>query len=427
MYATALILFVGLAEQKPVPRVQEAPVVRSFYRAVLKTPGGELPFLLTIAAQNGDFVAAISNGSDQTPVSRAVADGAELTLELDPYDSTIEALGDEGSDWAHGRYSTRMRGTWKKRIGKDQWAQLEFFAEPYKGFRFKPLSKPAGAESSYPPIVGRWSVRFSKSDDPAVGIFKELPDGQIEGTFLTTTGDYGFLGGSYEHGKLRLSNFDGAHAFLFEAQMQTDGTLKGDFWSRAASHETWTAKRDDNASLPDGFSLSNWTGGKPLADMKFPNLAGQLRSLDDPAFQGKARVLEIFGSWCPNCNDAAKYLADLDRRYRAKGLSIVGLAFELTGDLARDTAQVQKFIERNDVEYPVLIAGVSEKTAAAAAFPLLDRIRAYPTTILLHADGTVRAVHTGFSGPATGPEYDKLKRKFEDLIAELLAASPAGK
>jgi len=47
-------------------------------------------------------------------------------------------------------------------------------------------------------------------------------------------------------------------------------------------------------------------------------------------------------------------------------------------------------------------------------------VRAYPTTVFLRADGSVRAVHQGFSGPATGAEHQKLRQDFERLIAELL-------
>ena len=69
----------------------------------------------------------------------------------------------------------------------------------------------------------------------------------------------------------------------------------------------------------------------------------------------------------------------------------------------------------------MLVAGVSDKKKASAALPVLDRLRAYPTTIFLDAAGKVHAVHTGFSGPATGEAHQKLRAKFEGLIEEMLA------
>ena len=146
-----------------------------------------------------------------------------------------------------------------------------------------------------------------------------------------------------------------------------------------------------------------------------------MRSLADPELSGKARVIEVFGTWCPNCHDASHYLADLHRRFRDKGLVVVGLAFELTGDLPRDTDQVKTFAERHKVEYPLLIAGISDREKASASLPMLDKLRAYPTLIVLDREGKVRAVYTGFSGPATGEAYTAFQHKFESLIESLLA------
>ena len=84
------------------------------------------------------------------------------------------------------------------------------------------------------------------------------------------------------------------------------------------------------------------------------------------SFAGRARLLVVFGSWCPNCNDEAAYLRELDQRYRDKGLSILGLAFERTGDLEVDRAQVKAYAAHHELRFPILVAGVADK---AKAFP----------------------------------------------------------
>ena len=48
---------------------------------------------------------------------------------------------------------------------------------------------------------------------------------------------------------------------------------------------------------------------------------------------------------------------------------------------------------------------------------LIDRIRSYPTTIFVNADQSIKAIHTGFTGPATGKAYKDLKTRFESIIA----------
>jgi len=196
--------------------------------------------------------------------------------------------------------------------------------------------------------------------------------------------------------------------------------LTGDFWSRDTWHETWVAKRNPHAKLPDAFTQTQWVDSVSLDDLHYPDTQGKTRSLVDPAFFGKARLIVVFGTWCPNCNDASDYLVELHKRYEDQGLSILGLAFELTGDFDRDARQVKKYAAKHGIEYPILIAGVSDKTQATKAFPLLDRIRSYPTTIFMNGEGKVMAVHTGFTGPATGKAYHDLRAKFESIIESML-------
>jgi thiol-disulfide isomerase/thioredoxin len=132
-------------------------------------------------------------------------------------------------------------------------------------------------------------------------------------------------------------------------------------------------------------------------------------------------VLEVFGSWCPNCNDASAFLVELDRKYRGQGVAVVALAFELTGDKARDAKQLETYIAHHNIGYPVLLAGVADTEEASKRLPMIDKLRAFPTTIFIDRGGRVRAVHTGFSGPATGVEYAKLRSKFESILNAMLA------
>ena len=94
--------------------------------------------------------------------------------------------------------------------------------------------------------------------------------------------------------------------------------------------------------------------------------------------------------------------------------------FELTGDFGRDAEQVRRYLQRHRSDYPVLIAGLSDKKHASKQLPFLDKVRSYPTTIFLDANGNVRAIHTGFTGPATGKAHDEMRAKFEKLIEEIL-------
>ena len=384
---------------------QAAPSFAGVWRVALHSPGGELPFLLEIVDRDGTFDAQVINGEERIPVPDCVIDAGELLLDFPHFDSRIRLNGD----------GEEMKGLWTKARGASKVTTM-VVAASRAGQRFAKVDE---AKHS-PEFSGVWKVKFASSDDPAEARFNVRPDGEARGTFLTTTGDYRFLAGRAEGGELRLSCFDGAHAFLFHARLDGEG-LAGDFWSRDSWHETWTAQRDPAFRIADAFEEVKWTAERPLSEYRFPDLDGKERALDDPAFDGKARILHIFGSWCPNCHDSSAFMKELLAEYGERGLSVLGLAFELSEDFDLASRQVRRYLEHHDVAYPVLVSGIADKTAATKSLGLIDRVKSYPTTIFLHADGRLRAIHSGFTGPATGEDYLALKSRFRAIVEELLA------
>ena len=128
----------------------------------------------------------------------------------------------------------------------------------------------------------------------------------------------------------------------------------------------------------------------------------------------------LFGTWCPNCNDLTDYLVELHGKYGDLGLGILGLAFEVSEELARNTRIVREYAEHHGAEFPMLLAGGLDKEEASKRFPLVDKVRAYPTTLFVDREGAVQAVYTGFSGPATGSAHVRLRDAFEARIEALL-------
>ena len=420
------LLFFMLVLPNQAQAAQPGTLASGTWRAELVSPGGNLPFLMEIAgdanaAEGQDkLVATLVNGRERIPVGVTIWEGGSVVFDLH-YDAQLLARVDP-----KGR---EMTGEWIKRRGPESYSRLPFRAVQGESVRFPHEASVAsaapggGADVAAPSVAGRWAARFESDPDPTVGLFEPGPGGTLLGTFETTTGDYRHLEGVQEGRALRLSGFDGAHAFLFLATLGADGTLSGDFWSGEDHHETWTARRDESAALPDAFAQTGFQD-VPLGELVFPDLDGVSRTLDAPEFAGRARILEVFGSWCPNCHDASEELVRLSQRYGSRGLSIVGLAFERTGDPQHDALQVRLFAQRHGVTWPLLLAGTPDKAQAASRLRLVDELKGFPTTIFLHGDGRVRAVHTGFSGPATGEDFRKQQQAFESIIEELLAEAP---
>lgn len=388
------------------------PKLDGTWRAVLTSPGGELPFILRISRRG----AAVVNGEERVSVSGVDVDGQRVAIRFDWYDSAIHAtLSDDGNS---------MTGDWTRTVPSGL-ARLPFRATRGAQPRFLP-AKIDALPTSLRDVSGIWKAEFRDSDgvSPARGEFhQDRATGRVTGTFLTPTGDHRYLEGSFQNGLLRLSTFDGAHAFLFQARASNDGKLSGDYWSRDSYHASWTATRTDDsgATLPDGWKDVGLTNSAGRLQFRFPDLDGNPVSLSDDRFRGKVVLVNIFGSWCPNCNDEAPLLAAWDRKYRAQGLEIVGLAYEFTGNAARDGEMLRRFARRYHIGYPLLLAGVSDKSKASATLPDLTGVLAYPTSLFIGRDGNVKKIYSGFSGPGTGGHYQKLRAEFEMEIGALLA------
>jgi thiol-disulfide isomerase/thioredoxin len=409
----SFLLAVTLAACRPSGRLKSA-AIEGTWRAVLSSPGGELPFALRITRRGDVLKGIVVNGAEQAPASAVSVAGSSVTIRFDWYDSAISAsVSDDGN---------AMTGAWTK-TGSTGPSRMLFHATRGQQPRFRSAAVASG--SSINDVTGIWKAEFvdSQGASPARGEFHQDPGtNRVAGTFLTPTGDDRYLEGSFENGVLRLSTFDGAHAFLFHARASIDGRLSGDYWSRDSYHATWTATRTDDAgaTLPDGWKDVGLTNTDGRFQFRFPDLAGNPVSLSDDRFRGKVVLVNIFGSWCPNCNDEAPFLAAMDRKDRHQGLEIVGLAYELTGKAPRDREMVRRFAARHGIDYTLLLAGVSDKAKASATLPDITRVLAFPTSIFIGRDGRVRKIYSGFAGPGTGQHYDQLRTEIETLIGALL-------
>ena len=391
----------------PDPLAELATPRAGVWHAWLDSPGGPLPFGLELTQGTNGWTAVIQNGIERIEIDEVVVDSTSVTLRIPHYQAELEAsLADRGE---------RLKGTWTKVKPNDTTDTLPFHATFGPAPRFEPL-RVLGEPS---PVGGRWAVDFDSEDLMSVGIFDQLGT-LATGTFLTPLGDYRYLAGSIEGNQLRLSTFDGAHAFLFTATMDPKGALNGDFWSGSKWHETWTATRDDDVTLPDALALTRVDERVDWSAVSFPDLDGRPRTLADPAWSESPRLVQIMGTWCPNCNDQTDLLVELDRTYSARGLQIVSVAFEHSADPKRNASVVQRYKDHHGATWTYLVGGLSNKEQASQSLPFLDRVRSYPTLLFVDRTGVVQATWTGFSGPAAPREHAELRATFEREVEAIL-------
>lgn len=371
---------------------------------------GELPFTFdVIYNSDSTFYIEIENGAEKIRVDdisygreRATLDDTIL-INFPEFDTYIKAKFKEGV----------MQGDWFVSYKEDY--SIPFIAKYGKGFRFTELTK-----EPFMDITGNWSTIFGEGDKqfPGIGEFKQNGN-QLSCTFKTETGDYRFLEGTIQDKKLYLSTFDGSHAFLFEGRIQPDSTIQGIFRSGKSYQTVWEAKRDDSVVLQDMDSLTYLKPGYEKIEISFPNTSGQIVSLSDPEYLGKKKILQIMGTWCPNCKDETLFLKEYLVANPSDNLEVIGLAFEYY-EKEKSLEIIKRYSEVMDVPYPILYAGNSNKKKAINALPMLNAIVSYPTMIFLDEENKVQKIHTGFNGPATS-DYESFVQEFEEYMLEFLA------
>ncbi|MGB5318599.1 TlpA disulfide reductase family protein, partial [Eudoraea sp.] len=173
--------------------------------------------------------------------------------------------------------------------------------------------------------------------------------------------------------------------------------------------------------LPDEASLTFMNEGYEEISFSFPDVNNKIVSLKDPQFKNKVILIQVMGTWCPNCLDETKFLTEYVHKNPFDDFEVVALAFEYAKTEESAINAINRLVERIGVNYPILLAqfGSSSKVKANEKLPMLNHVISYPTTIFIDKKGKVRKIHTGFNGPATGEKYEEFKKEFNSYIMEL--------
>ena len=306
------------------------------YRAVLQIQDNqELPFIFEV---KNDSLFTIFNADEIIIVDEITYKNDSIVIQTPVFEGYIIAKIEENS----------LKGSFVK-PSLDQIV-------PFKAIKSK--ERFSSKKEATKNVSGNWETVFSADNKVdsylAKGLFKQT-NNKVTGTFRTTIGDYRYLEGIVDGDSLKLSTFDGAHAFLFTAKV-TDSTLNGYFYSGNHWKEPFTAKLNNEYELPNEEDLTFIKKGYEYFDFSFPDTRGRVVSLSDPEFNNKVVILQIMGTWCPNCLDESKFLVNYSKENPNKDLQIIALAFEeaKTREIAYE--RIKRFKKRIGIEYPVLLA-----------------------------------------------------------------------
>lgn len=372
--------------------------------------GDVLPFLMEVKYDSEQsFYIEIINGEERIPV-REIRYGRDkatakdtIWMDFPVYDSYIKAIYEENI----------MEGTWHVNYRDN-------YSIPFKAYYGQDHLFTTDEEEPVTDLTGRWETTFevgTEDEYPAIGEF-EMDGINISGTFLTETGDYRYLNGQMIGDKFFLSTFDGAHAFFFKGKVMEDGSLAGLFRSGKHYTTSWIASRNSEATLTSPYQLTKMLDETEPISFSFQNTEGKEVTLNDPEYQGKIKLVQIMGTWCPNCKDETKFLKNFVAEQNDDVIEVIAIGFEKYKDTDKAISSLKRFKEKWEIPYEVLYGGPSEKEEASRSFPMLNKIISYPTILFIDGNNIVRKIHTGFSGPATSG-YEVFRKDFYDTINEL--------
>lgn len=115
--------------------------------------------------------------------------------------------------------------------------------------------------------------------------------------------------------------------------------------------------------------------------MKLPGLRATPVDLAD--FKGKLTYVDFWASWCGPCRQSFPWMNEMQAKYGARGLQVVGINL----DRKRDDAE--RFLAELPATFTIAFdaAGDSAKRFG---------VKGMPTSVLVGPDGKVLYMHTGF-------------------------------
>ena len=419
--ACCLLLSVSLLGQARPPKPEAAPLT-GLWDGTIQSKAGDVTFGIDFQRVGDALHATLVNATDRQPFSSAEFKDNVLTLRMDYYDGQFTM-----------RYAAlnALEGDYSRQTSK---------GVVHIPVRLVPHRKPAANEPwTGPSLTGDWIFTWPEekgAEKTTLAHFQQGKDAEggsdvpITGIIEPVSGDTGLLHGTVYRNLegqtfFHMSRFDGIHVLAIDGRLLQDGSLKGEQGGIVAL-EPFTAERRRDKATADPNALAETL--TKVKDRQLPfrfsgvDQSGKTIDQSSPEFAGKPLIVDIFGTWCPNCHDEAPVLEKLYQKYKDQGLVVVGLAYEYTDDQQRSLQQIGIYRAKFGLTFPLLLAGTTDQGQIAKTLPQLDGFGAYPTSIFIDRSGHVKAILAGFTGPSTGEKYQEVQQRMDELVRQIVGS-----
>ena len=309
-------------------------------------------------------------------------------------------------------------GNWVGEGGEKNWVGEWIDSLRIEEYRV-PLKITTIDKSGHSAMVTRQGVKLSVWDTD-LGKLKMAQHGDsITATFLTSTGDYRYQAGKInpKTSRFKLGNFDGIHLFSIEGTIKEDSIIDGVFKSGIHYHTSWGGVKAVSNDV-GWVSTQAWSPeSEIIIEGVGANGETEVWTRDRLKNSGyKILVVDVMGTWCPNCMDECRLLKRLEEDYPE--MVVVSIAFERSvGE--RALKRIADFKNDIGISWDVLLGGRANEGAADSALSFMGGIKSFPTTAFIPVVGDP-VIHSGFSGPATGDSYEEEVRFFKTTIESFI-------
>lgn len=398
---------VASAHDGPKPRF----IKEGKWRGEFTVSESKVPFNFELKGKDAEHaIFTLINGSRRDDFHVKSIGQDSVYIKMNTYDAALVAkVEDDGT----------LSGEYRSLVPGFRGNSLPFKAEYGKTYRFVEPGKDVAPTAD---LSGKWEIKtYSKEAVPASIALLKQKGNKLTGVVMTVVGDTRELEGTVQGDEFALSGFTGPSPFIIKGKINADGSISGEEGFGIYKNLKFDAAKKAEVELPDPYKLTFLKEGYKKLDFSFPGIDGKQVSLSDNKYKGKVVIVEIIGTWCPNCTDQTVFLSPWFNKNHQRGVEAIALGFEQKDSLEYAKYTLGKLKDKYAINYDIAFGGLADKKLVSQKLPALNKFIAFPTTIIIDRKGDVREIYTGYTGTVTGKYHEDYEKKFNKLLDELIA------